>query len=118
MHLPHPNPTALRKRPLGYRSCRINDDIGMGNEIDGAHALRFHFNGWERLVRIIQLFPCTRQISPSGSYAAIRVRRSIRSGALLFWLASSLAWTVVRFDAVSVWIDDEGSVIVGPIYRT
>jgi hypothetical protein len=84
----------------------------MGNEIDGTHALRFHFNGSEQLVSIIWLSLCTRQISPRGSYAVIASLARSEVGALLFWLTSGLAWTGIRLDAVSVRIDDEGGVVV------
>jgi hypothetical protein len=33
------------------------------------------------------------------------------------WLTSGLAWTVIRLDAVSVWIDDEGGVVVEAVNR-
>src|SRR5690242_7176576 len=56
----------------------------------------------------------TRQTPLRVSYAVIASFSSIGGGALLFWL-TGLAWTGIRLDAVSVWIDDEGGVAVGTI---
>jgi hypothetical protein len=76
----------------------------------------FIFNGSEQLVSIIWLSLCTRQISLRGSYAVIAsVARSEVEHCIR--LTSGLAWTVICFDAVSVWIDDEGSVVVGAVNR-
>ena len=89
----------------------------MGDEKHRTHALRFHSNDSEQLVIIIWLPFCTRQISLQREVRSDRIRSSIGGGALPFWLTSSLAWTVISLDTVSVRIDDEGGVVVEAINR-
>src|SRR5690242_16650914 len=57
-------------------------------------------------------------LHPSNSpQSKLRSDRVLGDGALPFWFTSGLAWTVIRLDAVSVWINDEGGVVVGAINR-
>jgi hypothetical protein len=34
------------------------------------------------------------------------------------WLTSGFGWTEICLDPISVWIDDEGGVVVGVVNRT